>query len=214
MRIAPEARPFLLTTGIPALATAYWAAQSDTAAVNGLFILLLVLTGFIAFFFRDPERVPPTDPRAVLASGDGRVVAVDPIEDPWVGDAIKVSVFLSIFNVHVNRMPCAGQVDQVQHIPGRFRLAFVEKASDDNERTEIALNGSCGRVIIKQIAGFVARRIVCRLIPQQEVEAGERFGLIRFGSRVDHIIPAKADIRVAINDRVRGGETVIGVLTP
>lgn len=214
MRIAPEARPFLLTTGIPALATAFWATQSDTTAVSGLFILLLVLTGFIAFFFRDPERVPPTDPGAVLASGDGRVVAVDPIEDPWVGDAIKISVFLSIFNVHVNRMPCAGQVDQVQHIPGRFRLAFVEKASDDNERTEIALNGSCGRVIIKQIAGFVARRIVCRLIPQQEVEAGERFGLIRFGSRVDHIIPAKADIRVAINDRVRGGETVIGVLTP
>jgi phosphatidylserine decarboxylase len=214
MRIAREGRPFLLATGIPAVAVVYWASQTNSTAVQGLGILLLVLTGFIAFFFRDPERDPPTDPGAILASGDGRVVAIDSVEDAWVGDAIKVSVFLSIFNVHVNRTPCAGRVDQVAHIPGRFRLAFVDKASDDNERTEIALDGSCGRVIVKQIAGFVARRIVCHLTPQQQVEAGERFGLIRFGSRVDHIVSAKADIRVTINDRVRGGETVIGVLTP
>ena len=213
MRISREARPFLLVTGLPALVAVYWAAQTAGLAANLLTILLLVLTGFIAFFFRDPERVSPPEPNAILASGDGRVVAVEPIEDPWVGDAVKISVFLSIFNVHVNRMPCAGRVERVEHVPGQFKLAFVDKASEDNERTEIAIEGAAGRVIVKQIAGLIARRIVCRLVPEQRVEAGERFGLIRFGSRIDHILPASAEIRVAIKDRVRGGETVIGVLT-
>ncbi len=212
MRIARDARPFLLSTGIPALAASGWAVLSNAPLAEGLGVLLLVLTGFIAFFFRDPDRVPPSDPGAILASGDGRVVAVEQVQDAWVGEAVKVSVFLSIFNVHVNRTPCAGTVQSVQHIPGQFRLAFVDKASDDNERTEITLEGASGRVAVKQIAGFVARRIVCTLAPQQQVEAGERFGLIRFGSRIDHFLPAGSDIRVAINDRVRGGETVIGVI--
>ena len=180
---------------------------SRTFPLLGVLVLSVVGCG-------EPQKELAEEMHDIQARVAETLKKIDSVEDAWVGDAIKVSVFLSIFNVHVNRTPCAGRVDQVAHIPGRFRLAFVDKASDDNERTEIALDGSCGRVIVKQIAGFVARRIVCHLTPQQQVEAGERFGLIRFGSRVDHIVSAKADIRVTVNDRVRGGETVIGVLTP
>lgn len=213
MGLAREAIPFLLITGLPALLAGLYAWEAPGPVPVSAFALLLVFTAFIAFFFRDPERFSPAVDSAVLASGDGRVVAIDRVEDDWVGSAIQISVFLSIFNVHVNRTPCDGRVDRVDYIPGRFHLAFVDKASGDNERTEISLETSGGRVKFKQIAGFVARRIVCRLQPNQQVEAGERFGLIRFGSRIDHVLPTNAAVRVRLGDRVRAGETVIGVLS-
>lgn len=210
--IARESLPFLLLTGIPCVALTAFGRLADAPIALGLGTLLFVLTGFIAFFFRDPDRQTPEGGDLCVASGDGKVVAIEDVEDEWVGQAVQVSVFLSILNVHVNRTPCAGRVASVEHRPGKFRLAFLDKASEDNEHTVVRIEGGGFRLAIKQIAGFVARRIVCRLDAGQQVRAGDRFGLIRFGSRIDHILPRGSDIRVSLGDRVRAGETVIGVI--
>ena len=210
--IAKESIPFLLITGIPCSILLYLGIRTDDPLFTGLGTLLFVLTAFIAFFFRDPERKSPEGTDLCVSSGDGKVVAIEEIEDPWVGKAIQVSVFLSIFNVHINRVPCTGEVSTVDYRPGKFRLAFLDKASEDNEHTVVAIQGDGFRLAVKQIAGFVARRIVCRLEPGQTVSAGERYGLIRFGSRMDHIIPAGSEIKVSLGDKVKAGETIIGVV--
>jgi phosphatidylserine decarboxylase len=175
---------------------------------------LLILVGFVLFFFRDPDRETPSAPGLVVAAGDGRVVDVQPVDQhEWLGDGgTRVSVFLSIFSVHVNRLPVNGTVTAVRHVPGRFRLAFKDKASDDNEHTEIWIDTGSTRVAFKQIAGFVARRIVCRLKEGDRAQIGERFGMIKFGSRVDHLLPTGSEVKVKPGDRVRAGETVIGVI--
>jgi phosphatidylserine decarboxylase len=163
-------------------------------------------------FFRDPERTPPDLPGAVLAPADGRVMAVAETQDPWVGRAVRVSIFLSPLDVHVNRAPIGGLVKNVEHAPGRFVAAYRPEASDENERCTVSLEGETARVAVKQIAGVVARRIVCRVRAGDALEAGERFGLIRFGSRTDLIVPRGTTVKVAVGDRVRGGESVMGVL--
>jgi phosphatidylserine decarboxylase len=176
---------------------------------------LLVLAGFVAFFFRDPERTAPAEAGAVVSAADGRVVDIQPVaHDDWLdGDGTRVSVFLSIFNVHVNRLPVGGTVSRVVHVPGRFRLAFRDKASEDNEHTRVLVETGNARLVFKQIAGFIARRIVCRLYEGDRVQTGQRFGMIKFGSRVDHILPAGTEVRVEPGDCVRAGETVIGVIS-
>ena len=210
--IAREATPFLLITGIPCAILAYYGYTASSLISQGLATLLFVLTAFIAFFFRDPDRDTPEGDALCIASGDGKVVAIDEVEDEWVGKAVQVSVFLSIFNVHVNRIPCSGKVVAVDHCPGKFQLAFLDKASEDNEHTVVRIDGPGFRLAVKQIAGFVARRIVCRLEAGQTVSAGQRYGLIRFGSRMDHIFPSGSEVRVELGDRVRAGETIIGVV--
>ena len=210
--IARESIPFLLTTGTSCVALTFVGRSADSGIALALGALMFVLTAFIAFFFRDPERVTPEGEGVCVAAGDGKVVAIEEIEDGWVGKSIKVSVFLSIFNVHINRIPCSGRVTSVDYRPGKFRLAFLDKASEDNEHTVIRIDGAGFKLGVKQIAGFVARRIVCRLEAGQTVAAGERFGLIRFGSRMDHILPLGSDIQVSLGDRVRAGETTIGVV--
>jgi phosphatidylserine decarboxylase len=180
----------------------WWAA----AAVFGLAALACL------GFFRDPERIPPDLPGAVLAPADGRVMAVVETEDPWVGRAVRVSIFLSPLDVHVNRAPIGGLVKNVEHAPGRFVAAYRPEASDENERCTVSLEGETARVAVKQIAGVVARRIVCRVRAGDALKAGERFGLIRFGSRTDLIVPRGTTVKAAVGDRVRGGESVMGVL--
>jgi phosphatidylserine decarboxylase len=180
----------------------WWAA----AAVFG--VAALACLGF----FRDPERTPPDMPGAVLAPADGRVMAVVEATDPWVGQAVRVSIFLSPLDVHVNRSPIAGLVKNVEYAPGRFVAAYRPEASEENERCTVSLEGGTARVAVKQIAGVVARRIVCRVQPGDPLRAGERFGLIRFGSRTDLIVPLGTTVKVAVGDRVRGGESVMGVL--
>ncbi len=169
---------------------------------------------FIGFFFRDPARRVPPGEGLVISGGDGRVVAVEELgEDAFIGGpATQISVFLSIVNVHVNRIPISGVVKLRQHIEGRFRLAFKDEASGDNAQMVLGIEGDRGRVLIKQIVGFVARRIVCNVHEGDQVRIGDRFGLIRFGSRIDVVVPAGAEIRVKNGDRVRGGETILGVL--
>jgi phosphatidylserine decarboxylase len=163
-------------------------------------------------FFRDPERTPPALPGGVLAPADGRVMAVTEVMDAWVGPAVRVSIFLSPLDVHVNRAPVGGLVKNVEYAPGRFMAAYRPEASEENERCTVSVEGEAARVAVKQIAGVVARRIVCRVRPGDSFRAGERYGLIRFGSRTDLVVPRGTDIRVRVGDRVRGGESVMGVL--
>ncbi len=176
---------------------------------------VLLLAGFFVFFFRDPERAVPQGERLILAPADGRVVAVKPFPD-WRGafgePLTRVSIFLSVLDVHVVRAPLAAKAAEVTHTPGRFRAAWGEAASLENEQTLVRFASSEGDVWVKLIAGLVARRIVCRLQPGQKVAAGQRIGLIRFGSRVDCILPAGAELKVRRGQAVRGGSTVLGVI--
>jgi phosphatidylserine decarboxylase len=203
--VAPEGWPFIL---VPAAAACILAMIGwwPVGAVLGL--IALASLGF----FRDPERTPPVGPGLVLAPADGRVMRIDEVEDPWVGRAVRASIFLSPLDVHVNRSPVAGLVDSVRYEAGRFMAAYRDEASELNERCTIALEGDATRIGVKQIAGVLARRIVCRVRAGDKLAAGERFGLIRFGSRTDLVVPRSAEMRVKIGDRVRGGETVMGVL--
>ena len=163
-------------------------------------------------FFRDPERAVPSVPGGVLAPADGRVLAVEETEDPFVGPAVRVAVFLSPLDVHVNRAPIAGLVVRVAYARGRFVAAYRDDAGELNERCTVHLQGEAARVTVVQIAGVLARRIVCRVGPGDKLAAGERFGLIRFGSRTDCLMPRGADVRVRAGDHVTGGVTVLGIL--
>ena len=147
-----------------------------------------------------------------MAPADGKVMAVVPVDDPWVGPAVRLSIFLSPLDVHVNRAPMAGVVRDVEYVRGRFLAAYRPEASDVNERCTLLLEGDQGRVVVRQIAGVLARRIVCRVERGDKLEAGQRFGMIRFGSRTDLIAPRGTDVRVAVGARVRGGETIMAVL--
>jgi len=203
--VVPEGWPFIL---VPAAAACILALFGWWPVAVGLGIVALACLGF----FRDPERTPPTGIGLVLAPADGRVMRVDEVHDPWVGDAVRTSIFLSPLDVHVNRSPVAGLVESVDQARGRFMAAYKDEASELNERCTIALQGDGARVSVKQIAGVLARRIVCRVERGDKLAAGERFGLIRFGSRTDLVVPRSAAMRVKVGDRVRGGETVMGVL--
>ncbi len=195
-----------------------------TLAVSGLLfalrfpsggIVVLLLTAFLVYFFRDPERVVPQGERLVLAPADGRIVAIKPFPDwrgPFGESLVRVSIFLSVLDVHVNRAPITAVVNGVTHTPGRFVAAWGETASAENEQTLIHFASPDGDVWVKQIAGLVARRIVCRLRPGQKIGAGERIGLIRFGSRVDCILPATAELKVRRGQVVKGGSTILGVI--
>jgi phosphatidylserine decarboxylase len=173
----------------------------------------LVVTAFLVNFFRDPERVAPADPLTIVAPADGRVIKVAPVrDDRFLGaEATLVSIFMSPLNVHVNRIPASGRVVDLRYHPGKYFRAFADKASLDNEQNAVILEDGAGRrLCFVQIAGFLARRIVCHLRVGSEVERGQRYGMIMFGSRADLYLPPSARIRVQVGDRARGGETVIG----
>ena len=166
---------------------------------------LLLLTLFMAFFFRDPKRVPPSDPNIVVSPADGKVTRVDVTESGTV-----VSIFLSPFDVHINRSPIPGKIIDVLYSPGKFLMATNEKASLVNEQNALTIQGEKITVVCKQIAGILARRIVCWKAAGDSLGLGERFGMIKFSSRTDVILPANVRVTVKEGDRVRGGTTVIG----
>ncbi|MBI4594626.1 MAG: phosphatidylserine decarboxylase family protein [Candidatus Rokubacteria bacterium] len=203
--VAREGWPFIL---VPAAAAAALLVTGHRRLAAPFAAAALASLGF----FRDPEREAPAIPNAVLAPADGRVTEVADGLDPWVGPSVRVSIFLSPFDVHVNRAPIAGLVASTEYTAGRFVPAYRSEAGDQNERCAIRLEGEHARITVVQIAGVVARRIVCRVRPGDKVEAGERFGMIRFGSRTDCYMPQGTDVRVRIGDRVRAGETVLGLL--
>lgn len=187
------------------------AARQDSAWILVLALMFAVLTVFLTYFYRNPMRNIPDDSRAVLAIADGRVLAVEPIENHYIGGrGNKVSIFLSILDVHINRIPCDGTVDYVKYTPGKFFAAYVDKASDENEHTEIGYVFKSGKMIFKQIAGIMARRIEYDLKANQRARAGEIFGMIHFGSRAEFFLPGSVEVTVCPGDKVRAGETIIG----
>lgn len=193
-----------------------------TLAVTLIFFILgwsllawiaLVLAAFTVNFFRDPDRVGPTDPRAILAPADGRVIKVAAVQDDRFlkGEATLVSIFMSPLNVHVNRSPMSGRVTDIRYNPGKYLRAFADKASLDNEQNAVLVEDEHGhRLCFVQIAGFVARRIVCYLQVGMSLERGQRYGMIKFGSRADIYLPPAARVSVKVGDRTYGGTTVIG----
>jgi phosphatidylserine decarboxylase len=213
--IAREGIPFILI-GLALTMVSIWAGTRWNSTVLWVVsTLFAILTVFVAFFFRDPDRTCPDEPGLVVSPADGTVLSIDTIaHHPVTGpNTIKMSIFLSVMNVHVNRVPISGIVDYVKYVPGKFLVAYVDKASEENEQTEIAMTDAQGRkVVFKQIAGIIARRIVCTIRENDTLRIGQRFGLIRFGSRMDIFLPAGSTMNVKKGDKTRGGETIIGRL--
>lgn len=180
-----------------------------------LFYLSLAFFGFSLYFFRNPKRVcteAETDSRVIICPADGKVVDIkEDIHNGFDGYAYRISIFLSPLDVHVNWTPVAGVVERVDYRPGKFVVAFAPKSSEINERTDIVIvTDDMFRIKVRQIAGFIARRIVWWVKKGQGVDAGEKYGMIRFGSRVDIFLPANVDINVAIGQQVYAGQTVLG----
>lgn len=205
MSIAREGWPFIL--GLLALGLLLLVFRFFWA--GGLVVLLGLFT---TFFFRDPERAVPSDRRLVLSPADGKVVIVRPAPDglPLGPGATQVSIFLSVFDVHINRAPLGGRITEVHYQKGEFLPAFQEKASLRNEQNNVTIEDGATRVHFRQIAGLIARRIVFKKRAGDTVAAGERVGMIRFGSRVDVVLPPEVRVRVKRGDRVKGGLSVLG----
>jgi phosphatidylserine decarboxylase len=208
--------PFIAREGWPFLGIAVAVCLLVTWLVGWWSLPFWLLAIFILQFFRDPPRVMPGDAGAVLSAADGRVVEVSRVQDPYVKrEALKVSVFMNVFNVHSNRSPVDGTVKERWYFPGGFLNAALDKASLDNERNALWLQTPEGHdVTCVQVAGLIARRILCYVGAGAELARGQRFGFIRFGSRVDHYLPLDAELKAAIGDKVYAAETVLAWLKP
>ena len=174
-----------------------------------------VLTLFTAWFFRNPARTIPQGAGLVVAPGDGKVIAIEEEFEPrYLKDrSLRVTIFLNVFDVHINRIPCEGTIENVQYQPGLFLVASKPEATVKNEQNAVMIRTAAGvKVLCVQVAGLIARRIVCWVSPKDRAVLGERYGLIRFGSRMDTFLPVGTKVRVAVGDRVKGGETILGEL--
>ena len=194
--------PLLVITVLMFLISFYWAT-----AIFGLGFL------FVTWFFRDPERRIPNEPNVIVSPADGKITEIVTENEPINGKLCKrVTIFLSVFNVHVNRVPIGGTIEDIRYNPGKFLAAFNPKASMDNEQNLILINNGRTHIFVKQIAGLIARRIVCWPKKGDYYESGQRYGLIRFGSRVDILLPENTKLSVACGDKVSGGKSIIGYL--
>ena len=207
IKLAPEGYPFILgALVLTVLGSIFFPVGTP---------IPFILTAFMVYFFRDPERlIPDEDKDLFVAPADGKIIVIrDVLETRHLGvDMKQVSVFMSPFNVHVNRAPCDGKVKTVQHNKGSFFAAYKDEASIRNENIEMVLGTSYGDILVRQVAGFIARRAVCRKAEGDVLIRGERYGVIKFSSRVDVYLPKDVEIRVKINDNVKAGETVIAEL--
>ena len=206
--VARAGYPFIL---VAAFTTAILALLGLTT----LTLLGLVITFCICGFFRDPDRVIPVDKGAVVSPADGKVIIAGPVSGSPLssGDFVKISIFMSVFNVHVNRIPHSGQVKQIDYYPGKFFSANLDKASDQNEHNAVLIEMEDGKPLcVVQIAGLIARRIICHIKPGDQVIRGQRFGLICFGSRLDVYLPSDINLKVAVGDKVQAGTTILGQL--
>ena len=203
MRIAREGIVYILVPG----------AVTVLLLILGLWPIAIpfaIVTAFMAYFFRDPKREPPKDPHLVVSPADGRVTRVKRIEEGNQQSAMLVSIFLSPLDVHINRAPIAGEITNVAYTRGKFLMATDENASLVNEQNALTIRGEKITVVCKQIAGILARRIICWKQAGERVSLGERFGLIKFSSRTDLLLPPQVEVLVQQGARVRGGVTVIG----
>ena len=204
IKLAPEGNPFIigfLGLTLLVLLFAPWGA-----------LLPFALTLFMVYFFRDPERHIPEGENVLVSPADGKIILIQKVsEDKFLkGDAVEVSIFMSPLDVHVNRAPCDGVVEGVVHTSGRFLSAFKHEASLQNENIAMLLTTKYGKILVRQVAGFLARRAVCRVKTGDSLQKGERYGIIKFSSRLDIYLPKEVQVRVKLGDRVRAGETVIG----
>jgi len=220
IKVAPEGHPFilgcLLITAIASIIF-FWYGKTGNSSFLSLSLLFVVfvsflLTGFMVFFFRDPERAIPSGKGLVVAPADGKVIVVrNAYEDTFLkADTKQISIFMSPLDVHVNRSPCDGEVRAVQYNPGKYMAAYKEEASLQNEHISMVLKTEWGDVLVRQVAGFVARRAVCRAKTGDFLLRGQRYGLIKFSSRLDIFLPKDCKIKVKQGDLVKAGETIIG----
>jgi len=175
---------------------------------------MIVMTLFMAYFFRDPERNIPRGKGLFVSPADGKVILIkDVYEENYLkSDAKEISIFMSPLNVHVNRAPYDGVVSLVKHSPGTYKAAYRDDASMNNENIVMVLDSEAGRILVRQVAGFVARRAVCKVKAGDSLKRGERYGMIKFGSRLDVFMPINTEIKVTLGEMVKAGETVIGTL--
>jgi phosphatidylserine decarboxylase len=205
---AKEGIPFIAVPAGITLLTG-WLGWPIVAGVGA------IATLFSAWFFRNPDRVVPQGQKLVIAPGDGKVIAVEEEFEPrYLKErSVRVTIFLNVFDVHINRMPCDGVIEDVQYQPGLFLVASKPEATLRNEQNAVMIMTHEGmKVLCVQVAGLIARRIVCWVSPRDRAIRGERYGLIRFGSRMDTFLPMGAKLRVAVGERVKGGETILGEL--
>ena len=197
----------------PILGAAFVTVIFALLGMTYLALLGLVVTFCFCGFFRDPDRVIPNQPDAIVSPADGKVISVGPVDDTsfYEGSCLKISIFMSVFNVHVNRIPFDGKVKKVGYHPGKFFSANLNKASLQNEHNAVFLETPAGKPLCTvQVAGLIARRIICKVQPGDEMRKGQRFGLICFGSRLDVYLPDDVETKVSVGDKVKAGSSVIG----
>ncbi len=207
--IAHEGIPFILLSLVLTILAAFF-------GIVWLAVILGILTVFIVSFFRNPERSYKPQDKLVISPADGKILKIEDvgIEGTIAGRFKKISIFMNVFNVHVNRAPYAGKIEKIQYHKGKFLSANLDKASAENERNEVLIRAEDGRAVwVVQIAGLIARRIVCWTSEGADLQKGERFGLIRFGSRVEVFLPPDSTVVVRPGDKVRAGQTPLGYLT-
>lgn len=214
MRFAREGLPFMWAAGIIALSVGAAAFRWPKPLLIAAAIVSVLLAVWVAYFFRDPERHGERGPALVIAPADGKVVQVMEVDEPAFmhGRAIRIAIFMNVFSVHVNRYPVSGRVTYTHYNPGKFLNAAVDKASLENEQSSVGIERGPHRVLVRQIAGLVARRIVTYSRPGDQADQGERFGIIRFGSRVDVYLPVGSTPRVRVGEHTSAGTTVIAEL--
>jgi len=214
MRFAREGLPFMWAAGIIALSVGAAAFRWPKPLLTAAAVMCVLLAVWVAYFFRDPERHGERGPGLVIAPADGKVVQVMEVDEPAFmhGRAIRIAIFMNVFSVHVNRYPVSGRVTYTHYNPGKFLNAAVDKASLENEQSSVGIESGPHRVLVRQIAGLVARRIVTYSRPGDQADQGERFGIIRFGSRVDVYLPVGSTPRVRVGEHTSAGTTVIAEL--
>jgi phosphatidylserine decarboxylase len=209
VRFAPEGFPFIGAGLVLALLAWIGARQVGGAWASGGAAVMTVLALFVVWFFRDPPPAIPAAPDVVVAPGQGHVIDIREVDEPTFlgGRAHRITIFLSVFDVHVQRAPVSGVVEHRSYRPGAYAVAWAEKASQDNEQASVGITTPQGRILVRQIAGLVARRIVTDPSEGDRVERGQRIGLIRFGSRVDLFLPLEWKVTCAVGEKVRTGST-------
>lgn len=206
--------PIIAREGWPFLGIAIAAALLMTMVSVPWSIPFWIVALFVLQFFRDPPRVVPQKPNAVLSPADGRIVVVEKTQDPYADrEALKISVFMNVFNVHSNRAPVDGKIENVQYFPGKFVNADLDKASLENERNALTITAESGQIVTcVQVAGLIARRVLCYVNAGDMLVRGQRYGFIRFGSRVDVYLPLTAIPKVTVGDKVSATETILAEL--
>lgn len=219
MKIAPEGYPFIFASITVTLLLSgvfvYFLKTIDRTSVNYLLVITIVISFtvslFMFYFFRDPDRNIPAGEGLFVSPADGKIILIkDVYEKEYLKTNVKeISIFMSPLNVHVNRAPCDGTVVDVKYSPGKYMAAYKDEASLKNENIAMILEGKQGRILVRQVAGFIARRAVCRVKPGDILDRGQRYGIIKFSSRLDVFLPKNAEILVNLGDIVKAGETIL-----